>query len=247
MLATVQVSTVIDMLASTNTSSPPAQRRTASWDFAREAFRDWRHTGAVAPSSAALAAQLSAPLLRHDSPIRVLEVGAGTGVVTSSLLARLPRSSDLDVVELNPHFRPRLDRIAAAAQHARVEIHTSRIENAPLEGPYDCIVSGLPMTNFSPELASDIMTQLLGLLTDYGTMTYFAYLGTGTARRFVGSRAQARRHHEVEQQMRHFHATCSGSASTVWMNLPPAKVWTLVRRPDHANVIREGPAPVVSP
>ncbi|GAF46514.1 hypothetical protein [Rhodococcus wratislaviensis] len=43
-----------------------------------------------------------------DRALSVLEVGAGTGAVTSVLIPRLPDRSCLDIVEADPHFADHL-------------------------------------------------------------------------------------------------------------------------------------------
>ena len=56
-------------------------------------FKQFRETftttGAVAPSSRFLARAMTAPLARRDGPVRVLEIGPGTGAVTGKIVRLL--------------------------------------------------------------------------------------------------------------------------------------------------------------
>lgn len=202
--------------------------------FLLEAARDMRTTGAVAPSGTALARALTAPVDASARwPLTVLEAGAGTGAVTRVLIPRLPPGSRLDVVEANPRFADRLrhrfrtDPRPAAAH--RVDVVEGLIEHLETGRRYDVIVSGLPLTNFGPRRVEAIMDRYLELLRPGGTLTYFGYLGTRRARVLFSSRAEARRHRDVEEVLAGYRRRYATGCRTVWANLPPARVWRLER------------------
>ncbi|UNS95286.1 methyltransferase domain-containing protein [Streptomyces tubbatahanensis] len=214
------------------------QRRAArSWMFLKEAARDPRTTGAVAPSGRALAWALTAPVrARARRPLTVLEAGAGTGAVTRTLLAQLPADSRLDVVEANPRFTGPLRQLAGAHprpadEPVRVRVNQGHVEEMDTCRRYDVIVSGLPLTNFSPDQAEAVMEKYLALLRPGGTLTYFAYLGTRQARTLLSSRAEARRHHAAVEAVAAYQRRYAADCRTVWANLPPARVWQLDRAP----------------
>lgn len=92
---------------------------------------------------------------------------------------------------------------------------------------YDVIVSGLPLTNFTPGQVRTIMDHYLKLLHPGGTLTYFGYLATCTARRLLGSRTESARHRAAERVMDDYQRRYATGRWTVWANLPPAHVWQL--------------------
>lgn len=210
------------------------------WTFLAEAARDPRTTGALAPSGKALARVLTDPVRTPaPGPLTVLEAGAGTGAVTRALIPLLSPGSRLDVVEANPRFAGRLRRLVEthphlAGQPERVRVHRAYVEDLPGARRYDVIVSGLPLTNFTPDAADAVMTRFLELLHPGGTLTYFAYLGTRRARMLLSSRAEARRHHAVEEVMAAYQRRYATGRWSVWANLPPARVWQL-RRPEQPD------------
>ncbi|MDG6109289.1 methyltransferase domain-containing protein [Dactylosporangium aurantiacum] len=212
-----------------------AHDRAGSWLFLREAARDIRATGALAPSSRALAHALTGPVrARRGRPLNILEAGAGTGAVTRALLSQLPAGSHLDVVEANPRFATALRHLAAThpdlAGHAqRVHVHTRRVEELDTRRRYDVIVSGLPFANFDPGQVDEIMHRYLGLLHPGGTLTYFAYRGTRKARTLLAARTETLRHRAVEAVLTGYQRRYGTGSRTVWANLPPAKVWQLTR------------------
>ncbi|MEU5594567.1 methyltransferase domain-containing protein [Streptomyces sp. NPDC020298] len=212
-----------------------AQRRAEGWMFLIEAARDLRTTGAIAPSGKALARALTEPVRAQASgPLAVLEVGAGTGAVTRTLIPQLPRGSCLDIVEANPRFSAGLRHLVTAhprlaAGAAQVDVHGTYVEQFDTDQRYDVIVSGLPLTNFTPVQVERIMARYMELLHPGGTLTYFAYLGTRRARAVTASRTEARRHAAVDEVMTAYQRSYATGRWTVWANLPPAYVWHLQR------------------
>ncbi|MFI8251987.1 class I SAM-dependent methyltransferase [Streptomyces filamentosus] len=218
-----------------------AQRNAEGWMFLIEAARDLRTTGAITPSSKALARLLTDPVQEHGTqPLNVLEAGAGTGSVTRTLIARLSPGSRLDIVEANARFASQLRRLVhthprLAGESERVRVHHSLVEELDADHPYDVIVSGLPFTNFAPAQVETIMNRYMELLHPGGTLTYFAYRGTRHARALTSSRAGARRHRAVEEVLAGYQRLYATGRWTVWGNLPPADVWQL-RRPPQVSV-----------
>jgi phospholipid N-methyltransferase len=211
----------------------PTPRNGEGWMFLAEAARDLRVTGAIAPSGKALAQALTEPVRASGPrPLSVLEVGAGTGAITRALIPQLPRGSRLDIVEANPRFTVRLRGLVKAhpslvARSVQVAVHQVLLEDFEPDERYDVIVSGLPLTNFTPSQVERIMSRSMRLLYPGGTLTYFAYLGTRRARAMTASRAEARRHAEVDEVMADYQRRYTVGRWTVWANLPPAYAWHL--------------------
>ncbi|MFF8652948.1 class I SAM-dependent methyltransferase [Streptomyces huasconensis] len=212
-----------------------AQRHAEGWMFLIEAARDIRTTGAIAPSSRALARALTDPVrAQAGRPLNILEAGAGTGAVTRVLIPQLSPGSRLDVAEANPRFATRLHHLAQTHPHLaghgqQVHIHSRRVEDLDADRRYDVIVSGLPFANFAPDQVEAIMGRYLELLHPGGTLTYFAYLGTRRAHALLGPRTQARRHQAVDEVLAGYQRRYATGCWTVWANLPPARIWQLTR------------------
>ncbi|MFI9510231.1 class I SAM-dependent methyltransferase [Nocardia sp. NPDC052566] len=214
------------------TISPDFQDR-GGWLFLREAIRDLRTTGAIAPSGRRLAAALAEPVRAQTSrPLSVLEVGAGTGPVTRALLPLIGSGSRLDIVESNHRFARRLYRMVQAdldlaSLPPLIRVHSTTIERFHTNHRYDVIVSGLPFTNFEPAHVDSILHRYIDLLHPGGTLTYFAYRGSRFARAAFARRAESARHRAVEQILTTHRTLHESARTTVWTNLPPADVWTL--------------------
>ncbi|MER7752119.1 methyltransferase domain-containing protein [Kitasatospora sp. NPDC097643] len=207
--------------------------------FLAEALRTFHDTGALAPSSADLVNALVVPVTsRPNRPLSVLEVGAGTGVVTRRLAQVLRPGDRLHVVEANPRFADRLrEDPALAARRPGIGLRLSacRVEDLPRrEGEdgtagerYDVIVSGLPFTNFAPARVRLLLDLYLRLLVPGGELTYFGYLGTSTARTLASGPRRGARHRAVVRLLRSFEAAYGLGERTVWRNVPPARAYLL--------------------
>lgn len=189
-----------------------------SWRFFQQFLTNWQTTGAIAPSSPALARRM-VECAQVAKARAVLELGPGTGSFTTAIDEVLPQGASYLGLELNQTFVDQLRR-----QHPRM-----RFEAAPCQefdfvanlGPecgFDSIVSGLPWTNFPESLQTAILDHVLPRLRPGGVFVTFAYTGF----------------HMLPQGQR-FRALLKDrcvdlrTSPTVWGNLPPAFVYEAVK------------------
>jgi len=186
--------------------------------FAQFLRHPWR-VGAVAPSSAALAAQAVAPLPGTGEPV-VVELGPGTGAFTAAIQERLGGRGYHLAVEVDAAFASVLRR-----RHPRVDVVVADAARLPqllaLRGlpGVDVIVSGLPWLAFAPTRSVGILSAVASSMTPQGALTTFAYVHTRWAPPARWLRAELARTFEELVLGR-----------TVWANLPPALVYH-ARRP----------------
>ncbi|MDN7488282.1 methyltransferase domain-containing protein [Burkholderia sp. AU45274] len=184
--------------------------------FLRTWLRNPRRVGALAPSSPALAALITADIPRDGAA--VIELGAGTGVFTRALLARGVASDRLVLVEADPAF-------ADALRHRFPALRIMRMDAAQLgmTGDFfggaraDAIVSGLPLVAMPVEQAVAIVHGAFARhLAADGAFYQFTYVPRCPipARYLEAMRIRAVR------------------VGVAWMNLPPAIVYRFERRID---------------
>lgn len=198
----------------------PARARARARDF-REAselapsllfFRQWlRHpkdVGAIWPSSRRLARCMVANVPVQGDGL-VLELGAGTGIVTRALLAHGVAPERLRVIERSPLFvrclRRRFPELTIIEGDA-----AALADYLPAGRAVDAIVSSLPLRAMPPDVVAPILAQWQALVRPGGVVSQFTYAPLG---RLKGSDA-------------HF-LQCADS----WIvrNVPPARVETMVR------------------
>ena len=141
-------------------------------------IRNIRQIGAVAPSSAYLTERMVEPLRKRilESPLvplRILEVGPGTGAITRHLVPLLRSGDYVDVVELNPILHTHVSKeYAAEGMH----FHNMNLLDLEADVPYDFIFSGIPYESL-PVHVTDLLWRKKLQLSKPGTIiTYFKYL-----------------------------------------------------------------------
>lgn len=108
--------------------------RHSHWHFAKAFLRQPRTVGAIAPSSSAVAAELSTVVPKTGSPV-VVELGPGTGSVTDAIAARLPVSGrhlavevDIDLVAHLLLTRPRVETLHGDASDLTALLHSVGVD-----------------------------------------------------------------------------------------------------------------------
>lgn len=199
--------------------------------FVSQAIKQNYHTGAVLPSSKALARTLTSAARTTTRTKRILEVGPGTGPFTKEILQTLRSGDEFHIVEINPVFAARLEEVMLepfrkANPRITVQMHCKPIESASLEGMFDFIVCGLPFNNFPPKVVRSIFRRLMDLLKPGGELSYFEYAGVRAMKGpLVGQKG--RKHLKAigmtGKVLRRKH---SGRRKLVLGNVPPAvAVW----------------------
>lgn len=178
--------------------------------FARDPFA----TGAIAPSSRALAERM-VENLELGTARTVVEVGAGTGAFTGAILAACAPDALVVAVELNPVFVAHLERRypRVRAVHASVERLPEVLSRRGLPQA-DVVVCGLPWAILDASTQGRLLSGIAGGLREGGGFATFGYVHCGL---LPGSRRFRRL---LDQDFIAFEAS-----PVVWLNLPPAIVY----------------------
>ena len=175
--------------------------------FVREPFT----IGAVWPSSEALARKVtdSCDIRTGDT---VVELGAGTGVITDLVLQRLHGKGRFVAIEIHPMNVKMLQRRFPEAEivHDSAENLSAHVGRQKA----NCIISCLAWGSMLPPTQNRIFKAVLRSLAPGGQFVAFAYLHAAwfpTTRRFKK---------RLEKHFSRISVT-----SVVWRNLPPAYVF----------------------
>ncbi|MDZ7773273.1 MAG: methyltransferase domain-containing protein [Balneolaceae bacterium] len=182
--------------------------------FLLQFFKDYKQTGAIAPSSRYLARGMVGELQNRTrtgdaSPLNILELGAGTGPMTAEILRNMRPADHLDVVEIN---RPFCEHILRTYGKDDLCLHNCDVREFEPERSYDFIISSLPYENMPVEVGREIWNKKLALCAEGGCIVYFKYIKPSS----FGNDYEKK---IVERHLYH--------RRTVLMNLPPARVYTL--------------------
>ena len=188
--------------------------------FAVEALANYKTTGAVAPSSRYLARAMLQPLTLRPGCV-VVELGAGTGVMTKGLLDILPGDGVLLAFEINSRFYEylkdkftdkRLLLLNVRAENLKKELYKRGYQHV------DAVVSSLALGFFSDAERRALLDSFVPLMDDNSVYTQYQYiqgleLKNGRFRRY-----------NIQSVLRQYFY--SVQCKTVWRNIPPAFVFT---------------------
>jgi phospholipid N-methyltransferase len=212
--------------------------------FWRQFRQEFHTTGAVLPSGRFLAAALARyvgqetgnqePYRREKGSQetggqRILEVGPGTGAVTSHIVRRLGRDDRLDLVELNAQFVERLNQRFASEEPFRAVAPQARVLHCPLQDlsldtRYDLLISGLPLNNFSVEDVEQILDVMTRLVRPGGRLSFFEYIAIRPLRALVSGRSERARLRGIGQALGRLLQAHEIRRDWIWPNVPPAWV-----------------------
>lgn len=191
--------------------------------------KNYKQIGAIAPSSRFLAREMTFHLRGERPPLRILEAGAGTGVVTVAIGRDLRAGDWLDVVEINPQFteflqkRIDLDAVFAGKQN-QIRLITAGLETIPGENLYDVIISGLPLNIFPSGLVRQILGTYERLLKPGGTLTWFEYIGARQMQQPFANKMKRLRLYRIGKMVGKYVHAYQIRRRSIFANLPPAFV-----------------------
>ena len=199
--------------------------------FLESAARDFKRTGAIAPSSKPLAESMTREIVaQRRSPASVLEVGGGTGCVTREIARHLGEGDRLDVFEIDRQFarliRQRLrDEDCLRNGGVKIRVHNRAVERINLRPQYDFVVSCLPFTNFQPHAVRRIFEIYRCVLKPGGICSFYEYIFVRQAARLMSTRASRERCAGVSSVVREYLSRYCYKQQVVFRNLPPAMVY----------------------
>ena len=194
--------------------------RSAKRFFVREAFSTFKTTAAITPSSRYLTRAMVEPLSMNIVRT-VVELGAGTGVMTRKLLDLLPDDATLIAFEINCKFFEYLNRNFS---DSRLILINSSVELLGLElkrrgfDRVDAVVSSIAFSYLSDMQRHSLLSEIIPFMDSNGLFTQFQYIHglqfqEGRLNRFNPAKLFRQYFNHVQRKI-------------TWRNLPPAFVFT---------------------
>ena len=185
-------------------------------EFLFEFIRRPKNTGAIAPSSPALADAIVSDIGIDEASL-VVEYGPGTGSFTGEIVRTLPEDAHFLAFENNEQMigtlrrtHPTVSVVNASIGRADEVLRTRGWELPAV----DSIVSGLPWASFDDALQNRLLETTAGILRPGGQFATFAYIHgmlLPSARRF---------RHKLQRRF-----STVTTSPIVWRNLPPAFIY----------------------
>jgi phosphatidylethanolamine/phosphatidyl-N-methylethanolamine N-methyltransferase len=175
---------------------------------------------APTPSSPALAAAIAAKVDPHR-PGLVIELGAGTGVVTQALLDRGVAPERLIAIEYCDYFAGLLARRFPGVTVVQGDAFAFE-QYIPMGSDIAAVVSGVPLLNFALPRRRALITRALALQGPDGRFVQLSY----GWRPPIGSAFGV-----------------APEKTIVWRNFPPAHVWTFRAQALQTATVPQADAP----
>lgn len=159
-------------------------------------------------------------------PIRVLEVGAGTGALTKEIMGRLREIDHLDAIEISPQLCKVLK--ARVGQNKNISICCTSILDWKPPYSYDFIVSTLPFNSLEIPFVLKILNHYYQIIKSGGVLSYVEYIALSKMKKFCLWGEDREKHTNKRKIMKSFRKKFGLDTKIIWLNLPlPIHVYHL--------------------
>jgi len=208
-------------------------------EFLGSFFKDPYKIGSITPSSVYLAKEITKSIEenKNDRKLRILEVGAGTGVFTEAVIKNLGDSNYVfDVIEIDENLSLLLKKnFEKEIENGKVNIICSSILDWNPEYSYDYIVSGLPFNYFDCEAVKEILNKYESMINNGGLISYFEYFGMSKLKPYFLRGDRKKDFLEMLSIICEFKEKFQVEAKFVFRNILPAVVYHLKGKEDDPN------------
>lgn len=204
--------------------------------FLKEFPRTFQTTGAISPSSRGLALELTRDLRGRSEPARILEVGPGTGAVTTELVRTIIPGDHVELVELNDRFIEILQHRFQNEKHfhrvcEQVKLLHKSVEQMDPRHKFDFVICGLPFNNFPTSLVRRIFRHMWKLVRPGGRLAFFEYLWIRRVKSLASRPTERKRLEGVGMILQRYLDHFEEDREIIWTNIPPTVVHHLVSPP----------------
>lgn len=203
--------------------------------FIKEFLTRFEQTGSAVPSSKWAARALINPLRKTQEPQNILEVGSGTGAITTSIIQDMIPGDHLTLCELNPKFMQILKKKLASdsdyiQRKENIDFFLGPVQNIPEDKKFDLIVCALPFNNMKVEVIAEIFAKLERISTKKTHITFFEYMGLRRIGQLTSAKERRERLKLVENFFTNLNSKYESRTERVWLNFTPINVYTLKLR-----------------
>jgi phospholipid N-methyltransferase len=111
--------------------------------------------------------------LVNNRPLRILELGPGTGAITAEIVSAMYKGDTLDIVEIDSSFYRQICNLYK--DRLGVRVFGMDVLDFQAEAPYDVILSSIPYEQIPESITDKIWARKLELARPGATITYYKY------------------------------------------------------------------------
>lgn len=191
--------------------------------FIKGMFKNPKIVGALAPSSPYVAEEMTRMIAPTQKGKNILEIGAGTGQITETIIKKMNSNDHLDVIELNEEYCEVLHARFGALPN--VQIFCGSILDWQPAYRYSAIVCTLPFNRFDSELVTKILDHSKNLTQPNGHFSFIELKYLSAFKRLVLSAKERDEQEGVCKIMNKFKSAHCKEEATVYRNIPPVQVF----------------------
>jgi phosphatidylethanolamine/phosphatidyl-N-methylethanolamine N-methyltransferase len=200
--------------------------------FLREGLVNFYHTGSLFPTTRWAASALTYPMRKHAKPQNILEVGAGTGSVTTKILQEMNPGDHLTICEVNSCFMTRLKKKLENNEdynllRDNIRLHECLVQDLPEDIQFDVIVCALPFLNFDVATVNDIFCKLSRLSRSDATLSYYEYIGLRPLGKMLSLPQRRQRLSSLDNFFNKQTFARPINRTNVWLNVLPIYVYRM--------------------
>ncbi len=190
--------------------------------FWRILFKHPKKVAAFSPCSSFVAREISSIIEHKNTPLRILEVGGGTGALTSEIIKQMQNGDICDVIEIIPSYCKVL--IEQFGTRPGVNICCCSILDWNPSYLYDIIICSLPFNTFEPEFVDTILSHLKTIIKSHGKMSYVELLWISEWKKYFISLNSRKKLIETLTKMKKFRSTYGKKTVHIYWNITPIAV-----------------------
>lgn len=198
--------------------------------FFKGIVRNPFQVGALSPCSRFVAQEITRHIEQDTSgkPLRILEVGAGSGVFTTQLediLSKKGVGYTVDVIEIDQEYCKTLNERFKSNKQFVVRC-VDVLQFTP-EEPYDYIVSSLPFTNMPEDVVRNILDQYKTISKPETMLSFVEHIWLPDIKEFFLRGKEKEIYTAKRQMVRDFKNQFPHTTACVYTNITPLYVYHL--------------------
>jgi len=205
-------------------------------DLWKASFRNRKAISTLVPSSPWLVNEVSKHVSEKE-PMDILEVGAGTGIVTQEIIRRKHLKATFDVIERDTILCQILNKKFINQSENQMRIYESSVEEwqpeitkEGMSKKYDVIISTVPFTQLPINTVKAILEKYDQLLKPNGCISYITFLGSETLGKWLLNKKERTIFKQKLQILIRWRKRFALTKKMVLVNFPPALVYHLKKQ-----------------
>lgn len=195
--------------------------------FFKGVIKNPLQVGAFSPCSTFVADAITKHIANStpEKIVRVLEVGAGSGVFTTKIedvLNKKNKPYQVDVIEIDPEYVDLLQK--RFASNEQIAVYNHNIVDWKPEYTYDYIISALPFTNMKIEDIEAILGSYKGMIADGGIVSYIEHMWLPQIKELFLSADKKEAYQKKRSLIGTFKNAFVFESVPVWANITPVYV-----------------------